>query len=258
MAIRFLAERIPEVTEIGLPEKACQRFLKQRAGLILVCGETGSGKSTTMAALIQAFLREEARHVVTFEEPIEYLFKEKQGLVHQCEIGKDISSLEKGLVEVLRADPDIIMIGELRERDTYQLALSAAESGHLVFGSLHANSATEALERITATFPEGERGLIQAQLAHTLVGIIQQVLVPHKEEKQRLGVFEILLNTPAISALIREGKFHLLPSKIQTGGQEGMISQAKALAKLFQEEKITRHMAEKYAFNKKELKFYMK
>lgn len=149
MAIRFLAERIPEVTEIGLPEKACQRFLKQRAGLILVCGETGSGKSTTMAALIQAFLREEARHVVTFEEPIEYLFKEKQGLVHQCEIGKDISSLEKGLVEVLRADPDIIMIGELRERDTYQLALSAAESGHLVFGSLHANSATEALERIT-------------------------------------------------------------------------------------------------------------
>ena len=222
LVMRIIKLEIPSCEELLLPETV-QAFANLKQGLVLVCGATGSGKSTTLAALIEKINCERKLHIVTLEDPIEYRYNSKKSLIHQREVGRDTASFAIGLRSVLRQDPDVILVGELRDKETIAAALTAAETGHLVFATLHTNDSTGAINRILDSFDEG-RQLIRSQLAEVLQAIVCQELLPKLGGRGRVANFEVLIATPALRSLIREGRTHQIASYLTTGKQQGMLT----------------------------------
>ncbi|WLS79673.1 type IV pilus twitching motility protein PilT [Erwinia pyri] len=228
LALRLIACHCPELAELKLPAFA-HTLLTLNDGLVLVTGATGSGKSTTLAALIGEINRVQDRHILTLEDPIEFIHHSQRSLIQQREVGQHCISFSEGLRGALRQDPDIILLGELRDGETIQQALTAAETGHLVLATLHTRGATQAVERLVDLFPGAEKNLVRSQLAGSLKAVIAQRL-EQGAEQGRVALFEVLVNTPAVANLIREGKTHQLAGLLETGMQSGMQTFAQSLA----------------------------
>ncbi|TFD86471.1 type IV pilus twitching motility protein PilT [Cryobacterium lactosi] len=241
-AFRLIPREIKPLKALGVPESV-GRFSLLPRGLVLVTGPTGSGKSTTLAAMVDLANSTRPDHIVTVEDPIEFLHRHKKSLVNQREVGHDTHSFAAALKHVLRQDPDIILIGELRDLETISVALTAAETGHLVFATLHTQDAAQTIDRMIDVFPPHQQGQIRTQLAATLRGVVCQTLVKKANDKGRVVATEILVTTPAIANLIREGKTHQITSMMQAGGAEGMHTMDQHLADLVDSGQITRQAA---------------
>ncbi|MDF7628006.1 type IV pilus twitching motility protein PilT [Erwiniaceae bacterium L1_55_4] len=226
LALRLIASQAPDINQLQLPD-VVQQLLQLEEGLILITGATGSGKSTTLAAMVDSLNREQARHIITLEDPIEFVHHSQRSLIQQREVGAHTVSFQQGLKAALREDPDVILLGELRDSETIRLALTAAETGHLVLATLHTRGATQAVDRLVDVFPAEEKNLVRTQLAGSLKAVLAQRLVPAKNGG-RIGLFEVLVATPAVTNLIREGKMHQLPGVLQTGAQSGMQTFAQS------------------------------
>lgn len=248
VVMRMLPTKMPQPEAIGLPE-AVQNFVHLKRGLVLVTGETGSGKSTTLAALINRINETQQKHIITIEDPVEFVHQHKMSLVNQREIGIDTMSFSNALRASLREDPDIILVGEMRDLETIETALTAAETGHLVFSTLHTNSASSTIDRIVDVFPAGQQDQIRVQLANVLEGIVCQQLLPTREGNGRVAAFEVMVANSAIRNLVREGKSFQLTSQIQTGRKQGMQTMDDCLVKLFEQKKIFAEDAVRFAFD---------
>ena len=222
-ALRILADRIPKLSDLGLPP-AVEKFPSYENGIVLVTGETGSGKSTTLAAIIDAINHTRQEHVITLEDPIEYVYQPDQCIINQRQVGTDTQSYGDGLRAILREDPDIILIGEMRDRETIETALTAAETGHLVFTTLHTNSAVDSVDRIVGTFPADRQPQIRLQLSTTLKATLSQKLLVRAGGRGRAAACECMIATPAIRNLIREGKTPQMESSMLTGASEGSLT----------------------------------
>ncbi len=233
MVLRQIPFEIVGFQKLGVPP-IVSTLAERPKGLILVTGPTGSGKSTTLAAMIDKINSERKEHIMTVEDPIEFLFKHKRCLVNQRQVGADTRSFTNALKYVLRQDPDIVMVGEMRDLETIQAALTIAETGHLTFATLHTNSAAESINRVIDVFPEAQQGQVRAQLAFVTIGILTQTLVP-KIRGGRSMAMEILVGTPAIKALIRDDKVHQIYSLIQAGKKYGMQTMNQSLFNLYKE-----------------------
>ncbi len=244
LAARFIPMDIPSMDDLILPETV-QNFISFPHGLVLVTGPTGSGKSTTLAAMIEAINQNSAENIITLEDPIEFLFKQNKSLIRQRELGSDMTSFADGLKYVLRQDPDVIMVGEMRDLETISSALTLAETGHLVFATLHTWSAAQTIERIIDVFPQNQQSQIRLQLALTLRGVVSQQLLP-KKGGGRVAAREILIVTLAVANLIRENKIPQMNTVIQTGAKLGMVSLAQDLKRLIKEGLITKEDAMSY------------
>jgi twitching motility protein PilT len=240
---RVIPTQIRSFQELGLPE-VVQTLALRENGLVLVTGPTGSGKSTTLAAMIDLVNATQRKHVLTLEDPIEFVHRSKRCLVNQREIGSHTKSFAAALRAALREDPDVILVGEMRDLETISLALTAAETGHLVFGTLHTKSAPKTIDRVIDAFPPAQQQQVRVQLAEALQGVISQILLPTKDKKGRVAALEIMVATVAIRNLIREGKTHQMPSSIQTGTQIGMQSLEQALRNLVMQGRVDRGHAE--------------
>ena len=240
---RVIPTQIRSFQELGLPEVVQTMALREN-GLVLVTGPTGSGKSTTLAAMIDMINTSTKKHIITLEDPIEFVHKTKNCLVNQREIGSHTKSFAAALRAALREDPDVILVGEMRDLETISLALTAAETGHLVFATLHTKSAPKTIDRVIDAFPPAQQQQIRVQLAEALQGVVSQLLLPTKEKKGRVAALEIMVATVAIRNLIREGKTHQMPSVIQTGTQLGMQSLEQALKNLVMQGRVDRAHAE--------------
>ncbi|QMI03957.1 type IV pilus twitching motility protein PilT [Citrobacter sp. RHB25-C09] len=227
LALRLLPTHCPTLEELGTPS-ALPELLTRENGLILVTGATGSGKSTTLAAMVEWLNQHVDGHILTLEDPIEFLYSSQRCLIQQREVGLHCPSFASGLRAALREDPDVILLGELRDSETIRLALTAAETGHLVLATLHTRGAVQAIERLVDTFPAQEKDPVRSQLAGSLCAVLSQKLEPDKQSG-RVALFELLINTPATGNLIREGKTHQLPHIVQTGQQSGMMTFAQSL-----------------------------
>jgi twitching motility protein PilT len=230
-AFRIIPTELKKLQELGVPESV-GAFAQLPRGLVLVTGPTGSGKSTTLAALIDLVNSTRADHIVTVEDPIEFLHKHKSSIVNQREVGTDTHSFAAALKHVLRQDPDVILIGELRDLETISVALTAAETGHLVFATLHTQDAPQTIDRIIDVFPPHQQGQIRTQLAATLQGVICQTLVKRADGLGRVVATEVLVTTPAIANLVREGKTYQIISMMQSGRSQGMHTMDQHLAEL--------------------------
>ena len=248
-AIRALGDKIPNIEDLGLPE-SIRDFAKEKRGLILVTGPTGSGKSTTLAALIGLINQTRMDHIITIEDPIEFIHKSDKSYVTQREVGLDTLSYKKALKYALRQDPDVILIGEMRDYETIGIALTAAETGHLVLGTLHTSGATQTIGRIIDVFPPSQQAQIQTQLALNLVGIISQILLPRIDRTGRCMACEIVKVNPAIRNNIRTNKAEAIYQTIQTSKAEGMITMDNALINLYKEGIIDFETAQPYIHNK--------
>jgi twitching motility protein PilT len=236
--MRLIPYEIKSTAQLGLPP-AVKEFARLRRGMVLVTGITGSGKSTTLAALIDQINTERAEHIMTIEDPIEFLHRHKKAIVNQREVGSDTHGFGSALKHVLRQDPDVILVGELRDLETIQTALTAAETGHLVFATLHTQDAPQSVDRIIDVFPPYQQEQIRVQLAGCLAGVVSQQLAPTSDGKGRVAAAEILIVTSAVKNLIREGKTHQIYSAMQAGGKHGMQVMDQALAQLFKQGKIS-------------------
>ncbi len=233
VVIRLIPFVIPSPESLGLPPISLELTRLQK-GLVLVTGPTGSGKSTTLASLVDHINRTRSCHIVTIEDPIEYLHHHNLSLVNQREVGNDTQSFTNALRAVLRQDPDVILVGEMRDQETIATAITAAETGHLVFSTLHTNDATQTVERIIDVFPPHQQQQIRVQLAAVLQGIMSQQLFPRADRQGRVAAIEVMLATPAVRSLIREGKTHQLQTVIQTNAKLGMQAMDKAILDLVQ------------------------
>jgi twitching motility protein PilT len=240
---RVIPTQIRSFEELGLPE-VLRTLAMRENGLVLVTGPTGSGKSTTLATLIDFINQRAKKHVITLEDPIEFVHDSKQCLVNQREIGSHTKSFASALRAALREDPDVILVGEMRDLETISLALTAAETGHLVFGTLHTKSAPKTVDRIIDAFPPSQQQQVRVQLSEAIQGVVSQILLPTKDKKARVAVMEIMVGTVAIRNLIREGKTHQMPSSIQTGTQLGMQSLEQALRNLVMQGRVDKAHAE--------------
>jgi twitching motility protein PilT len=240
---RVIPTQIRSFQELGLPE-VMQTLALRENGLVLVTGPTGSGKSTTLAAMIDLVNSTQKKHIITLEDPIEFVHRSKGCLVNQREVHSHTKSFSAALRAALREDPDVIRVGEMRDLETISLALTAAETGHLVFGTLHTKSAPKTIDRVIDAFPPAQQQQVRVQLAEALQGVVSQLLLPTKDKKGRVAAFEIMVATVAIRNLIREGKTHQMPSSIQTGTQLGMQSLEQALRNLVMQGRIDRAHAE--------------
>ena len=240
---RVIPTQIRTFQELGLPDVMETLALREN-GLVLVTGPTGSGKSTTLAAMVDLINRTTKKHIITLEDPIEFVHTSKGCLVNQREIGSHTRSFAAALRAALREDPDVILIGEMRDLDTISLALTAAETGHLVFATLHTKSAPKTIDRVIDAFPPAQQQQVRVQLSESLQGVVSQVLLPTKAKKGRVAALEIMVATVAIRNLIREGKTHQMPSSIQTGMQLGMQSLEQALRNLVMQGRVERTQAE--------------
>lgn len=230
-AIRLLSEKIPQMEQLGLPQPV-ERFAELRRGIVLVTGETGSGKSTTLAALLDRINHTRAEHILTLEDPVEYIYTPDQCTINQREIGRDTIGFPEGLRAALREDPDVILIGEMRDLATIETALTAAETGHLVFATLHTNSAADSIDRVVDVFPAERHRQIRMQLSMTLQAIVSQQLIPRADGSGRVLACEIMVVTPAIRNLIREGKTPMIQNALATSASEGSITMDNALINL--------------------------
>jgi twitching motility protein PilT len=249
---RVIPTKIMTIEQLGLPPQV-RRVADLRAGLVLVTGPTGSGKSTTLAAIIDQINETRALHIITIEDPIEFVHPNKKCLVHQREIGTHAKSFAEALRAAGREDPDLILVGEMRDLETIQMALSAAEKGTLVFGTLHTNNAAKTMDRIISVFPAGEQEGIRAVLGETIRAVVAQQLMP-RIGGGRVAALEILFASPAIGNMIREGKTPQITSAIQTGVKEGMIDMDGSIRKLFDEKKVTARAAYDKAIDKEQFK----
>ncbi|MGQ9824365.1 MAG: type IV pilus twitching motility protein PilT [Desulfotomaculales bacterium] len=242
LAIRPVSDRVPSFEQLGLPESV--KYLARRPrGLVLVTGPTGSGKSTTLAAMIDLLNSERHCHIITLEDPIEYIHQHKKSIVNQREIGRDSLSFASALRAAMREDPDVILVGEMRDLETIATAITAAETGHLVLATLHTSSAAQTIDRIVDVFPPHQQPQIRIQLANSLQGVITQQLLPRRDRPGRVAAVEIMITTPAISNLIREGKTYQIISQIQTGARYGMQTMDTALRNLYKAGAIGREEA---------------
>lgn len=232
IVIRTVNENVPTLEELGHPA-VLRTLASQPRGLVLVTGPTGSGKSTTLAAMINLINQERPCHILTLEDPIEYLHKHAKSIVNQREMHSDTKSFSIALRAALREDPDVILVGEMRDPETIATAITAAETGHLVFATLHTGSAAQTIDRIIDSFPAHQQQQIRIQLSVTLQGIIAQQLLPRIDQKGRIAALEVLIATPAVRNIIREGKTHQLTSVIQTGAKFGMQPMDMALRDLY-------------------------
>ncbi|MFM7753566.1 MAG: type IV pilus twitching motility protein PilT [Cyanobium sp.] len=240
--LRALGNKIPSLATLGLPP-IVEEMSRIPKGLVLVTGPTGSGKTTTLAALLDHINHTRAEHILTIEDPIEFTYRNEKSLIHQRQLGEDTRSFAAALRAALREDPDVILVGEMRDLETIQLAISAAETGHLVFGTLHTSSASQTVDRMVDVFPASQQTQIRVQLSTSLMAVFAQTLCkrhnPAPGQFGRVMAQEIMVNTPAIANLIREGKTAQLYSQIQTGGQMAMQTLEKALAELVMTKQIT-------------------
>ncbi len=255
-AFRVIPEEIKSFEELGLP-KAIEDLADKPRGLVLVTGPTGSGKSTTLAAMIDKINQERHEHIMSVEDPIEFIHQHKQCIVNQREVNQDTKGFGEALRHVLRQDPDVILVGEMRDLETIAIALTSAETGHLVFATLHTQDAPQTIDRIIDVFPSHQQGQIRAQLANTLQGVVTQTLIPRRDGKGRVVACEVLVPTPGVRNLIREGKNHQIYSAMQTGAKFGMQTMDAALVELAREGLISREEAGKRSSNPEELKRLM-
>jgi twitching motility protein PilT len=239
--MRLIPFEIKTLDDLGLPD-VVKEFANMRRGLVLVTGITGSGKSTTLAGLIDIVNSTRAEHIMTVEDPIEFLHRHKKAIVNQREIGSDTHGFAEALKHVLRQDPDVILVGEMRDLETISSALTAAETGHLVFGTLHTQDAPQSVDRMIDVFPPHQQQQIRVQLAGTLAGVVSQQLLPTADGKGRVVAAEVLMATPAVRNLIREGKTHQIYTSMQAGGKHGMQVMDQHLAELVKKGKITYEM----------------
>ena len=241
-AFRTISTHAPQLEELGMPD-VVKKMAEKPRGLILVTGPTGSGKSTTLAAMIDYINRTRAEHILTIEDPVEFVHTSKTSIIHQRELGADTRSFANALKSALREDPDIILVGEMRDHETIALALTAAETGHLVFGTLHTSSAAQTIDRIIDVFPQGQQQQIRVQLANSLVAVFSQTLLqklqPDGTKKGRVMAQEIMVVNPAIANLIREAKAAQIYSAIQTNQGLGMQTLEMALANLYLNKQVT-------------------
>ncbi|MBT1247452.1 MULTISPECIES: type IV pilus twitching motility protein PilT [unclassified Thermosipho (in: thermotogales)] len=251
LALRLITKKIRTIDELGLPE-ILKDFSEKDHGLVLVAGPTGSGKSTTLAAMVEHINTRYAYHIITIEDPVEYVFESKRSLIHQREVGTDTESFTNGLKYALRQDPDVILVGEMRDLETISLALTAAETGHLVFATIHTNSAAAAPERIIDVFPAHQQKQIALQLANTLIATVFQRLVP-KKDFGVVAIDEIMIATPAIKNLIRENKLHQIEGIMQTSQKQGNILFDDALIQAFLKGLITKETVFENARNVEEV-----
>ncbi len=237
-AIRLLSQKIPKLESLGLPP-AVSGFPRLQRGIVLVTGETGSGKSTTLAALLDEINHTRKEHIITLEDPIEYIYTPDLCVINQREIGKDTESYARGLRAILREDPDVILIGEMRDLDTIETALTAAETGHLVFATLHTNSAADSIDRVVDVFPEGRQKQIRMQLSTCLQAVLSQQLLRKKEGRGRVAACEVMMVNAAIRNLIREGKTPQISNVLATTASEGSITMDNMLIKLYKSKAIS-------------------
>lgn len=246
VALRLVGTQVPAPEVLGVPESVINLYERKR-GLVLVTGPTGSGKSTTLAAIIDKINNCRDAHVITLEDPIEYLHQHKLSMVNQREIGLDSQSYANALRAALREDPDVILVGEMRDFETISVAITAAETGHLVLSTLHTIGAASTVDRVIDVFPPHQQQQIRVQLANVLEAVISQQLIPTCDGKGRVAAFEVMHTNHAVRNLIREGKSHQLVSVMQTNRKMGMITMDEAITQLFYEGKISREMAVQFA-----------
>ncbi|MBA2630903.1 MAG: type IV pilus twitching motility protein PilT [Thermoleophilaceae bacterium] len=255
-AFRLIPQNMPKLQTLGLP-KTLEDFTKKPRGFVLVTGPTGSGKSTTLAAMIDLINDTRHEHILTIEDPIEFLHMHKKCIVNQRELGADAKSFAAALKAGLRQDPDVILVGEMRDLETISTALTAAETGHLVFATLHTQDTAQTVDRIVDVFPPSQQQQVRVQLSVALQGIVTQQLLPLASGSGRCVATEVLVPTPAVRNLIREGKTHQIYSALQTGAQFGMQTMDTSLAELVRDGKISRTLAESRSGAPEELRRLM-
>ena len=238
LALRLIPSKLLSLDEIGLPP-VVKDLLNKPRGMVLVTGPTGSGKTTTLASMLDTINRERDAHIITIEDPIEYYHTHKKSIITQREIGVDVSTFSEGLRAALREDPDVVLVGEMRDLETMEAAITAAETGHLVFGTLHTTGAARTVDRIIDAFPTTQQDQIRVQLASSIVAVISQVLLTRSDKKGRVAAFEIMISTPSIQNLIREKKTFRISSDLQTGSKYGMVTLDAFLAGLYQRGMVT-------------------
>ena len=254
-ALRLIPNRIRTIEELGLPP-IMHDFTKLTQGFILMVGPAGHGKSTSLAAMLDEVNHTRTDHIITVEDPIEYVFAQDRCIVSQREVGSDTTSFSEGLRTILRQDPDVVMIGEMRDATSFATAMTAAETGHLVFSTLHTNSASQTVDRIVDSFPPEQQGQVISQIASTLVAIISQRLIP-RVAGGRVPALEIMIVNSAIRNLIREKKFYEIDLVIETSLQEGMVSLNRSLARLVRDKEVSLEVAETYSLNPSELRILL-
>lgn len=242
LALRLLSQKIPELDSLGLPPVVSD-FPSYNKGIVLVTGETGSGKSTTLASVINRINKTRPEHIITLEDPIEYIYKPEQSSIDQREIGRDTVSFAEGLRAILREDPDVILVGEMRDLDTIETALTAAETGHLVFGTVHTQSASDSVDRLVGVFPEARQRQIRLQLSMTLAAVLSQQLLPRADGQGRICACEVMIVNSAIRNLIREGKTPQIENTLATSANIGSITMDNALIQMVRAREITRDVA---------------
>ncbi|MFZ6034864.1 MAG: type IV pilus twitching motility protein PilT [Patescibacteria group bacterium] len=256
-SFRMIPHKIRTIEELSLPA-AIRTCVDYRQGLVLLTGPTGEGKSTTLASLIDEINHKYARHIITIEDPVEYIYPRAKSIISQRELHQDTHSWSLSLKSALREDPDVILVGEMRDFDTIQLALTAAETGHLVFSTLHTNSAPESIDRIIDIFPPHQQTQIRNQLSTVLRMIVSQRLLPRQGSIERVPAIEVLFNTAAVSTTIREGKTYLINNILETSESEGLILFEKNILSLYRAGMITRDTAFSYAIRPRELEKFIK
>jgi len=256
VALRLIPAQIRTIEELNLPP-ILHEFTKANQGFVLITGPSSQGKSTTLAALIDEINHKRTDHIITIEDPIEYVFEDDRAIIDQREVYQDALSFARALRATFRQDPDVIMVGEMRDPETIATAITAAETGHLVFATLHTNSASQTIHRIVDSFPPEQQNQIRAQLSGSLLGVISQRLIP-RIKGGLIPACEVMMSTPAVANLIRENKIHELPLVIETSAEMGMISLNRALANLVKAKEITLENALNYSLSPAELKMLVR
>src|SRR3989338_7092257 len=255
-SFRLIPEKIKTIEELGLPT-ILHQFIDLKQGFILVTGPTGEGKSTSLASIINEVNTKYSKHILTIEDPIEYIYPPIKSVISQREIGQDTHTWTIALKSALREDPDVVLIGEMRDYETIQAALTIAETGHLVFSTLHTNSVPQTIDRIVDVFPPQQQNQVRIQLASTLRAVISQRLVPNVDNSGRIPGCEILISNAAVASTIREGKTHMIDNILETSSEQGMVTFERYLSTMYAQGKITKEVALNYAIRPEQIKKYI-